>query len=96
MSLSEEFVILDAVVRINQKVRIVNERQLSGNLTFMVGMDSWEENSPLKGFGLQVVVFIVAVLMFEVEKQELLAQAVDSVSQLVEEVWLVPSSFLCV
>ena len=31
--------------------------------------------------------------MFEVEGQELLAQAVDSVSQLVEVVWLVPSSF---
>ena len=31
--------------------------------------------------------------MFEVEGQELLAQAVESVSQLVEVVWLVPSSF---
>ena len=69
-------------MRINQKVRIVNERQLSGNLTFMVGMDSWEENSPLKGVGLQVVVFIVAVLMFEAEKLCLLAQAVDSVTKL--------------
>ena len=68
-------------------------RQFCENLTFMLRMDSWEDYSPLKRFALQVVVFIVAVLMFEVEKQELLAQAVDSVSQLEEVVWLVPSSF---
>ena len=80
-------------MRISQKVRIVNERQLSGNLTFMVGMDSWEENSPLKGFEESVAVSVEVVVMFEVEGQELLAQAVDSVSQLVEVVWLVPSSF---
>ena len=74
----------------------MNERQLSGNLTFMVGMDSWEENSPLKGFEQSVAVSVDVVLMFEAEGHELLAQAVDSVSQLAQEVWLVPSSFLSI
>ena len=83
-------------MRISQKVRIVNERQLSGNLTFMVGMASWEDYPALKGFEQSVAASVEVVVMFEVEGQELLAQAVDSVSQLVEEVWLVPSSFLCV
>ena len=77
-------------------MRIVNERQLSGNLTFMVWMDSWEENSPLKGFEESVAVSVDVAVMFEVEGHELLAQVVYSVSQLEQEVWLVSSSFLCV
>ena len=58
-------------------MRIVIACRLCENLTFMVGMDSWEDYPALKGFEQSVAASVEVVVMFEVEGQELLAQAVD-------------------